>query len=144
MAQMTFIIADDHPLFRGAMRQALEGIDANIEILEAGDLESARKKAGDHPEADLILLDLTMPGVSGLSGLIAFRAEFSSLPVVVVSATDDVKPCAGRWNSAPPASFPNPPASMKSAKACAPFSVAGSGRRPTSIWGPSTIRRSPA
>lgn len=89
MAPLTFIIADDHPLFRGAMRQALEGIGDSIEILEAGDLVSARKKAADHPEADLILLDLTMPGVSGLSGLIAFRAEFSSLPVVVVSASDD-------------------------------------------------------
>ena len=89
MAQLTIIIADDHPLFRGAMRQALEGIGENIEILEAGDLEGARKKAGAHSEADLILLDLTMPGVSGLSGLIAFRAEFPSLPVVVVSASDD-------------------------------------------------------
>ena len=89
MAPLAFIIADDHPLFRGAMRQALEGIGDSIEILEAGDLVGARTKAAAHPEADLILLDLTMPGVSGLSGLIAFRAEFSSLPVVVVSATDD-------------------------------------------------------
>ncbi|KGF70204.1 LuxR family transcriptional regulator [Hoeflea sp. BAL378] len=89
MAPLTFIIADDHPLFRGAMRQALEGIGDSIEILEAGDLVGARTMAAAHPEADLILLDLTMPGVSGLSGLIAFRAEFASLPVVVVSATDD-------------------------------------------------------
>ncbi|WP_110032153.1 response regulator transcription factor [Hoeflea marina] len=89
MGQLTFIIADDHPLFRGAMRQALSGIATDTVIVEAGDLDTARRQAGLNSDADLILLDLTMPGVSGLSGLIAFRAEFPSLPVVVVSATDD-------------------------------------------------------
>ena len=85
----TFIIADDHPLFRGAMRQALMGIEDGLEIVEAGDFDTARTAAAEHPDADLMLLDLTMPGVSGLSGLIALRAEYVSLPVVVVSASDD-------------------------------------------------------
>jgi DNA-binding NarL/FixJ family response regulator len=88
-AGLSIIIADDHPLFRGALRQALSGLGDEIAIVEAGDFDATRKAAIDHPEADLMLLDLTMPGVSGLSGLIAFRAEFVSLPVVVVSASDD-------------------------------------------------------
>lgn len=86
---MTIIIADDHPLFRGAMRQALSGMAGAPDIVEAGDFATARKAATDYPDADLMLLDLTMPGVSGLSGLIALRAEFPSLPVMVVSAHDD-------------------------------------------------------
>lgn len=86
---MTIIIADDHPLFRGAMRQALSGMAGAPGIVEAGDFATARKAAADYPDADLMLLDLTMPGVSGLSGLIALRAEFPSLPVMVVSAHDD-------------------------------------------------------
>lgn len=86
---MTIIIADDHPLFRGAMRQALSGMDGAPAIVEAADFAAARKTAADYPDADLLLLDLTMPGVSGLSGLIALRAEFPSLPVMVVSAHDD-------------------------------------------------------
>lgn len=89
MAGLTFIIADDHPLFRGAMRQALAGTGAEVGLVEAGDLDAARTAARENPDADLILLDLTMPGVSGLSGLIAFRAEFPNLPAVIVSATDD-------------------------------------------------------
>ncbi|MHA7969647.1 response regulator [Rhizobium sp. CAU 1783] len=89
MTSSTFIIADDHPLFRGALRQAVTGIDGDQTIIEAGDFEAARKAASTHPEADLMLLDLSMPGVSGFSGLMSLRAEFASLPIVIVSATDD-------------------------------------------------------
>ncbi|HEV7246266.1 MAG TPA: response regulator transcription factor [Shinella sp.] len=86
---LTIIIADDHPLFRGALKQALTGMAGNPDIVEAGDFEAARQAAAASPNADLLLLDLAMPGVSGLSGLISLRAEFQSLPVVVVSASDD-------------------------------------------------------
>ncbi|MCJ8054155.1 response regulator transcription factor [Shinella curvata] len=86
---LTIIIADDHPLFRGALKQALTGMDGNPDIVEAGDFEAARKAAETNSNADLLLLDLAMPGVSGLSGLISLRAEFQSLPVVIVSASDD-------------------------------------------------------
>jgi len=85
----TIIIADDHPLFRGALRQALTGAEGEPLIVEAGDFEAARAAAAANPEADLMLLDLTMPGVSGLSGLMGLRAEYVNLPVVVVSASDD-------------------------------------------------------
>lgn len=87
--RMTIIVADDHPLFRGAMRQALASAAEGALIVEAGDFLAARAAAEAHPEADLLLLDLTMPGVSGLSGLMALRAEFPSLPIMVVSAHDD-------------------------------------------------------
>jgi DNA-binding NarL/FixJ family response regulator len=85
----TIIIADDHPLFRGALKQALSGPDSQVHIVEAGDFESARKAAAAHPDADLIMLDLTMPGVSGLTGLMMIRAEYQSMPVAVISASDD-------------------------------------------------------
>ncbi len=88
MTAHTIIIADDHPLFRGALRQAV-GLDERLAIIEAGDFEAARRAAIAHPDADLMLLDLAMPGVSGFSGLMTMRAEFSSLPIVIVSATDD-------------------------------------------------------
>jgi len=85
----TIIIVDDHPLFRGALKQALAMSGVNAVVHEAGSLEDARKAAARFPDADLMLLDLAMPGVSGLSGLMMIRAECPAIAVAVVSATDD-------------------------------------------------------
>ena len=89
MQILTILIADDHPLFRGAMKQSVNYLVEERRIIEAGDFEDARAAARDNPEADVMLLDLAMPGVSGFSGLMSLRAEFPALPIVIVSATDD-------------------------------------------------------
>ncbi|MET3791961.1 response regulator transcription factor [Aquamicrobium terrae] len=85
----TFVIADDHPLFRGALKEAIAGIGEEPSILEAGDFESAKSVLVGNGDIDLLLLDLAMPGASGLSGLISLHGIQPSLPIVVVSAHDD-------------------------------------------------------
>ena len=83
------LIADDHPLVLGALRQALAGAIANVEIFEADDLYSLSTALEATPDMDLVLLDLAMPGVRGFSGLMYLRAQHASVPVVVVSANED-------------------------------------------------------
>ncbi|MDP4594241.1 MAG: response regulator transcription factor, partial [Beijerinckiaceae bacterium] len=82
------IIADDHPLVRGALRQALTGAPDGADIVECANLQelSSAIATGD---TDLILLDLSMPGVRGFSGLLYIRAQHPEIPVVVVSANDE-------------------------------------------------------
>jgi DNA-binding NarL/FixJ family response regulator len=84
-----FVIADDHPLFRGALREAVGGLVDNVDIAEAGSFEEITGLLERASDVDLILLDLRMPGVRGFSGLIYLRAEYPGIPVVVVSASDD-------------------------------------------------------
>ena len=86
---LKIIIADDHPLFRGALKEALKANGNEANIVETGDFDSTKKAIGDNPEADLILLDLAMPGVTGLSGIVSVQALQPSVPIVVISATDD-------------------------------------------------------
>ncbi|GLS29257.1 two component transcriptional regulator, LuxR family [Mesorhizobium albiziae] len=84
-----FVIADDHPLFRGALKQALAGFTESTGILEAGDFDSAKALIAANDDVDLVLLDLSMPGASGLSGLVSLRGVHPAVPMVVVSAHDD-------------------------------------------------------
>lgn len=83
------LIADDHPLVRGALAQAVSGAAPGADILEAGDLEGVTRVFSDGQDVDLILLDLAMPGVRGFSGLMYLRAEHPEVPVVVVSGNED-------------------------------------------------------
>ena len=63
------VIADDHPLFRGALREAISGLVERTEIAEAGTIDEVARLLDSDGDVDLILLDLTMPGVRGFSGL---------------------------------------------------------------------------
>lgn len=83
------VVADDHPLFRDALRQAVASVVASARIDEAGSFEDLTALLDRESDVDLILLDLSMPGSSGFSGLIYLRAQFPAIPVVIVSASDD-------------------------------------------------------
>nr|WP_244327941.1 response regulator transcription factor [Roseibium sp. RKSG952] len=76
-------------MFRGALRQALETQYADAVIEEAGALEDVTRRLEEDGDVDLILLDLGMPGMRGFSGLMYIRAQFASVPVVIVSANED-------------------------------------------------------
>ncbi len=86
---LTLLIADDHPLYRDALRGALELAIDELNLLESGDLDSTVAMLREQ-EVDLLLFDLHMPGSSDLFGLIHIRKLFPDLPVAVVSGLEDV------------------------------------------------------
>ena len=87
-----FLIIDDHPLFREALRSAVALADPKAEIAEAGAIETAIEAVERAERSfDLALLDLTMPGTTGFEGLLELRGRFPRLPILVVSALDDPK-----------------------------------------------------
>ncbi|MGX1126854.1 response regulator [Pseudomonas sp. HLS-6 TE3448] len=83
------LIADDHPLFREAIHNVISDGFPGSEVLETADLDSALALTQSADDLDLILLDLNMPGMHGLGGLINLRNEAPTVPVVIVSAEQD-------------------------------------------------------
>ncbi len=83
------IIADDHPLFRAALRQAVTQAVPGVDIVEADSLAAVQEAVEQHGDADLVLLDIHMPGTHGFSGLVFLRGQHPGVPVVVVSGSEE-------------------------------------------------------
>jgi len=84
-----FLVVDDHPLFRDSLRSALLLVHSDADVFEATSIEGALDVIAAHREFDLALLDLSLPGTTGFSGLIRVRTTYPKLPVVVVSGHED-------------------------------------------------------
>lgn len=83
------LVADDHPLFRDALTRAIARIVPGAAIAEAESVPQLMELLQRHSQADLLLLDLNMPGAHGFSALVHVRALHPAVPVLVVSAREE-------------------------------------------------------
>jgi len=85
----TLLIADDHPLFREALRGSVQRVLPDAQLHEADSVDALYAMVEANPDADLLLMDLNMPGAHGFNALVHLRAAHPQLPVVVVSAREE-------------------------------------------------------
>lgn len=88
MSEPTLLVADDHPLFRTAVLHVLRERLPQFRTLEAASAATLGTALQEHPEVELVLLDLSMPGARGFSALLHVRGEYPELPVVIISSND--------------------------------------------------------
>lgn len=86
---LKLLIADDHPLYRDALRGSLQLSFSALSLYESCDIDSTLEQLQHHRDIDLLLLDLNMPGANGLLGLMHIRKLFSDIPVAIISGTAD-------------------------------------------------------
>jgi DNA-binding NarL/FixJ family response regulator len=89
VAMTKILIVDDHPLFREALRGAVEqGLEV-ASVLEASTIDETVTLIDQNDDIDLVLLDLDLPGTSGFAGLLTLRTRFPKQPIVIISGSHD-------------------------------------------------------
>ncbi len=87
---MRILLADDHVLFREGVNYVLARLGVpDLQVLEVGNFMQADQTLRRNPGIDLVLLDLSMPGMDGLAGLQLLRRHAPDVPVVVLTASED-------------------------------------------------------
>ncbi|SDH76110.1 two component transcriptional regulator, LuxR family [Pseudomonas flavescens] len=90
MVAYEILIADDHPLFRSALQQALTmGLGAGVRLVEVASIAELEARLAEKTDWDLVLLDLNMPGAYGFSGLVLLRGQYPQIPVMMISAQEE-------------------------------------------------------
>jgi len=84
---MDILLADDHALVRDGLIPFLQRVTAGAQVIEAANFSEALNKAREASNLGLTILDLNMPGMDGLNGLVAMRAEFPLVPLVILSGS---------------------------------------------------------
>ena len=92
---MKTLLADDHPLMREGVRQVLSQLDPPVEIIDAHDYPTLFAQTALHPDLDLAVVDLNMPGFVGTQGIAQYRNRFPDIPLVVLSASESVQDIRG-------------------------------------------------
>jgi DNA-binding NarL/FixJ family response regulator len=85
---MRILVCDDHALFREGLELVVGQLDATVELVGVGDAEAALAHVDADEDVDLVLLDLQLPGMDGLSALARLRRDHPSVPVVLLSASE--------------------------------------------------------
>lgn len=86
---MKFLVVDDHALVREGLRHVLESLDDRVTVLEARNAAEAYALVEQHADLDLVLLDLRLPGVDGYAAMQELHRRHNTLPVVILSGTED-------------------------------------------------------
>ncbi|HET7158741.1 MAG TPA: response regulator transcription factor [Burkholderiales bacterium] len=86
---MKILVVDDHAMVREGVKHALESLGSEVNVIEARNAQEALRTAEQHPDLDLVLLDLGLPGTDGFAILEQLHERNAALPVIIVSASDD-------------------------------------------------------
>jgi two-component system, NarL family, nitrate/nitrite response regulator NarL len=88
---MRLLVVDDHPIVREGLAAFLEQLGPDTSVLQAADASRALALAAEHSDLDVVILDLALPGLNGMSAIAEFGRARPELPVIVLSASEDAR-----------------------------------------------------
>jgi DNA-binding NarL/FixJ family response regulator len=86
---MNILVVDDHPLYRSGVVYTLQNTGMDVRVVECSSLDSAFQRLDSGQQADLMILDLQMPGYSGIDSVRTVRGRRPDVPVLVLSGNED-------------------------------------------------------